>query len=261
MIYDSCDDTSASDRQLRSRQGRRDSASTRSASSDEREMIRLLKRLDTRGVPKLEVFDENSGQSLEKYLARFEDYCRGNFKGRRYLWIDELERHLTGRMLDNFRSLRNYDNNYSEVKRKMMSWYHEEEEVRRIRARGKFEKAKPKPGESMYIFSYRLENLYRLAFPNNDVRRSTTLIYRFKAAVNKPMRELLNSQIMSQKMHGKRMSWRLVQKCARVFEVDVNMQEERNSDGDRRKEVVINLSAGRDMEEKSKKTADQGGLV
>ena len=37
-------------------------------------------KVDLRPVPKLEPFDEESGQSLNQYLVMFEDYCKANYR-------------------------------------------------------------------------------------------------------------------------------------------------------------------------------------
>ena len=55
--------------------------------------LKLLHSLDSRPIPKQEPFDEASGQDLKQYFVQFEEYCTNDFKGRKCLWIPELERH------------------------------------------------------------------------------------------------------------------------------------------------------------------------
>lgn len=83
----------------------------------------FLKKLDTRQIPRLEPFSEETGQDLEKYLSRFENYCKENFRGQNYLWLGELERNLKGKTLEGFKLSRNYDDTYKEAKAKLLAWY------------------------------------------------------------------------------------------------------------------------------------------
>ena len=68
----------------------------------------LLKKIDSRQLPKLEKFSEESGQSLSTSLIKFENYCKENFRGPKDLWINELENHLKGRILDTFSSYKRF---------------------------------------------------------------------------------------------------------------------------------------------------------
>lgn len=50
---------------------------------------------DFRTAAPLKKFDSTTGQSLLKYLERFEDYCCRKFLGDSDTWVDEFEQHLT----------------------------------------------------------------------------------------------------------------------------------------------------------------------
>ena len=114
---------------------RSDSSSDGSPSS--KSMRKMLRNLDFCSVPQLETFNETSGQDLVKYLSKFEYYCQENFKGKRYLWVNELERHLSGRVLEALQSLHQFGDNYDEVKSKLLIWYKDEWEIRKAKARKK----------------------------------------------------------------------------------------------------------------------------
>ena len=153
-----------------------DSSDSQEKINSPRAIGKLLKHLDFRSVPKLESFNENIGQNLCQYLEKFEDYCQHNYKGKKYLWINELECHLSGRVLEAFQSLHQFGDGYDEVKGKLLSWYKDEKEIRKAKARKKFETARPKPKESLYIFGNRLETLYKIAYPKNNPDSSNTLV-------------------------------------------------------------------------------------
>ena len=222
---------------------RSDSSSDGSPSS--KSLRKMLRNLDFHSVPQLETFNETSGQDLVKYLSKFEYYCQENFKGKRYLWINELERHLSGRVLEALQSLHQFGDNYDEVKSKLLIWYKDEWEIRKAKARKKFESARPKPKESFYIFSNRLETLYKIAYPKNRPESSNTLIQQFRASVSKKMRSVLSSQILSFKLKGRKFQWKEVQQCARLFDLErsMNKSDEGSSDEDKPKpkEIMINV--------------------
>ena len=54
------------------------------------ELKKLIDKLDNMITPKQEPFKEETGQDLKKYVERFEEYCKDNFKGKNYLCIGEL---------------------------------------------------------------------------------------------------------------------------------------------------------------------------
>lgn len=161
----------------------KDCNNNKHTTSDEDKFALFLKRLDNRSIPKQEPFHDEAGQDLNRYLVRFEEYCTNTFKGNRYLWIVELERNLQGRVLEGFRSLRDYEDDYEDVKSKLLTWYTNNKELRRKKAKKRFQNARPKPKESMYLFSTRLEGLYKLAFPKHDITQSKTLLNQFKKVV------------------------------------------------------------------------------
>ena len=213
---------------------------------------RILSQVDARTIPKFAPYDENSGQNLEKYLARFEEYCSETFRGKRYLWINELGSLLTGRTLEAFKSLHQFEDSYDKVKKKLLVWYKDEKELRKAKNRKKFEHAKMKPGESLYIFSGRLEKLFKLAYPCHKSEYSNTLLYQFKSSVPKFMREIINSQTMSHKLKGKKLSWSKVQKCARLQDLERSLENKgESSENECPKEIVINLSKDQGVRRKT----------
>ena len=134
---------------------------------------------------KKELFSEDSGQDLVKYLERFEEYCSDSFKGRKYLWIGELERQLKGKTLHGFKAIRDFDDSYEEMKAKFMKWYAADRELRKNKAKLKFKNAKPKSGETLFLYSTRLEGLYKKGYSSQKVDTSKTLMDQFKRTAQK----------------------------------------------------------------------------
>ena len=137
---------------------------------------RLLYKLDNRKVPELEPFDENAGIDLEEHIERFEEYYRDSYKGGKHLRLKALEKQLTGRTLEGLRSVKQNDEEYETVKRKLIEWYEGEEDTRKELARRKFEKAAMKSQESTLRYSNRLLQLFKFAHPNKKFDKSQLLI-------------------------------------------------------------------------------------
>lgn len=215
-------------------------------SDHERVSIRkLLSNLDNRKVPKLLTYNEESGQDFVKYMKRFEEYCLNNFKGNKDFWLGELETLLKGKCLKNFQSIRECHEDYDEVKDKLMSWFKEYKHKRKEGARNKFKNSKIKSGETLFMFSTRVETLFKLAYPKHPIGNSSTLVYQFINAVPKTVRELFRSKLMDYKLKNRKIEWKFVQKCAKLRDQEndriiANETEKRDTDSE--KEVVINLS-------------------
>ena len=164
--FNSTRNTSEEEKPQKVRQKRKKQKPIVDAKTESQLLATLLQRLDNRSIPRPEPFKEETGQDFQQYLERFEDYCRDNFTGKKYLWILELERHLIGRILEGFQSLRDYDDNYDEMKSKLINWYNYKDSKyqRRTKAKNKFENAKLKPKESFFLFATRLESLFKTGF-------------------------------------------------------------------------------------------------
>ena len=209
---------------------------------DTRYLAKILKKLDMRPVPQFDHFDEDSGQNLRSYLQKFETYCKENFKGKSYLWTSELERHLKGQTLRNFKLLRDFDDEYEDVKVKLMRWYKDEKGIRKANAKRKFENAKPVANESFFTYSSRLEKLYKQAYPKHDVERSSTLIQTFKRGVSKQLRNILNKEIRELRIANKKLTWNRIQMCTRFFDLQLLEKEKSDYETENVEEIAINLN-------------------
>ena len=202
------------------------------------------KYVDYRQVPKMGKFREESGQDLKKYFARFEDYCEQNYRGGTRFWLSVLEEHLDGKILENFQLLREPDDEYFEAKSKLLKWFNDSAEARKQGNKHKFISARPKHGESLYLFSIRLASVYKTAYPKHDIKKSSKLIKQFTSVISKDARNALNTQIISRKLKGKKPSWDFVQKCVKIKDLDDEMgqYEVVNNGGENKREIVINLT-------------------
>ena len=204
----------------------------------------FLDRIDRRKMPVLENFDETSGLHLTKYFAKFEKYCMCNFGCDRDFWIGELERHLEGRTLVQFRAMKGSNDSYNVVKKKILEWYSEMEVTRQEKNKNTFKTAKMERGENMHLYGTRLEKLFKQAYPFRKVNCSRTLQEKYKATVPKAFRKKIDSQLMNHCIKEQEMTWKSFLKCARFYDLELEKQEVPEAT----EEIVINIGQGLKMD-------------
>lgn len=207
----------------------------------------VLEKLDNRKVPDVEMFNEESGLKFRKYLQKFEEYCEHNFKGSRDSWIRELERHLQDRALKAFRSLHDVSDTYDSIKEKLCDWFDDLRDVRKEENKALFKKARPESTESMYLYSARLERLYKRAYPKRNTN-SRELREKFATSVPKRFRKILESQIMTCKIKEEPVQWKMLQKCARHFDIEQERKRSRDESSSEC-EMAVNLCGGKRMKD------------
>ena len=165
----------------------------------------IAERLDNRRVPILGKYDEESGESLENYLSRFENYCEDNIKGGKSFWIDELESRLTGDTLEIFKSMKDPNETYERLRVKLVEWYRGMKDMRKRKARVQFESAEHNPNESLYIYSTRLEKMFRRAYPSachpQLLEGSSVLRDKFIDTIPSDTRKKLREQLFQNHLH------------------------------------------------------------
>ena len=165
-----------------------------------------LRKMDNRQVPKLEKYREEAGMSLLKYLDKFERYCLENFRGSEDFWASELESHLEGTILNTYQHLKDQDDDYYDIKDKLVEYYQEDAYQRKRRYKRKFRKARPESGESLYLFSIRLAKIFRLLYPKKFDKNTKKLVRQFKRVIPNADRESLDVQLRYYRMEGRKLS-------------------------------------------------------
>lgn len=209
--------------------------------NDIKELRRAMDRLDSRRVPAPEKFDESSGSDLKNYLKKFEIYCKHNFRGEEEFWVDELERQLTGELLAVFKIMKAHDDSYREVKEKLLDHYKELRESRKNKRRAVFRSMTYNKGETVYLYSARLEKQFKIAYPNHDVKNSKTLQTKFVESLPKKVRAPLKSHMLTYRMANVKSTWKVFQKWARCYDSE---QLSNSTDADPVEEIVINIGDG-----------------
>ena len=221
---------------------RRVSAS-KSNSNDLSVLEIIAERMDNRRVPLQAKYDEKSGESLESYLNKFEKYCEDNLRGGRSFWVDELESRLTGETLEMFNASKDPDDTYEVLKEKLVEWYNEMKVMRKKRAKAQFEEAKCAPNESLYLYSTRLEKVFRRAFPSNKPEKSSVLREKFIDTIPSEVGKKVREQMFQNRLKEKSTPWSEIQKYARcrdVYKTETKVGKEKVPETEA-KEVVINV--------------------
>lgn len=201
----------------------------------------LMKQLDNRKVPPLEIYDEESGMELDKYLERFEVYYKTNYKCSNQVWIEELEKYLKGRTLEGFHSIKQIEDSYGSVKVKLLEWYQEESEVRRERAVKAFSKLRYQKGQTMLMYCNKMLNLFKKAYPKKEIEVSNTLIGQLRRTVPHGIRHLIDSQILSLKLENKKMTWSKLTRIARIYDLE-NLEKREEIEDEDTEIIEINLN-------------------
>ena len=212
----------------------------------------LAEKIDNRKVPQQGKYDEDSGETLDSYISRFESYCQDNLRGGKRFWIDELEGRLTGESLKAFHAIKDVGDSYSSLKDKLITWYKDMKDMRKKKAKAQFDKATYQEKESLYLYSTKLEKLFRRAYPLNKVSKSTLLRDKYVNTVPNKVKKDIKRQMFTDSMNDKPTTWDSIQKFARHR--DVWMQTEKYDDDSETKDeqsdaIVINVG---DVQNKKK---------
>ena len=205
----------------------------------------MAERMDNRKIPECEKFDEEAGHDLEEFLDEFEDYCKENVKGDSKHWIKVLENQLSGETLDAFKSFKEYKYPYYKLRRKLLLWYDEMEEERKKQYKANFESIKQNKNESLYIYSTRIERVFKLAYPRKKVEHSNTLREKYMDTVNYSFYKVLKSIISYDDYNQKQTKWSSIQRTARKHDRELKAKKERKAadlrNDSEEEEIIINI--------------------
>ena len=198
----------------------------RKKNSEAENTRKLLTKLDTRKILDLPMFEEYGNVNLHEYISMFEEHYEANYKGSRKLWINELEKYLSGNILEYFLAIKQNETRYKKIKEKLTKWYDDENENRKRKAKRTFEKCKMKDEETSIMFSNRLLTNFKRAYPKKNCNKSETLISKFLKTIPRKLREKLDNQILNYKLKNKKMTFDKIQRIVAVLDVNEEHQEE-----------------------------------
>ena len=234
-------DNSSTDGTERRRRIQRPSRSRNNKNHDILE--RMLERMDNRRTPLLEKYDENDGEEFESYLEKFENYCENNIRGDSSYWIKELGNHLSGDILKAYSAIKDKKDNYNSLKQKLVKWNRNMKDLRKRKARELFYNMKPKREEELYLYSNRLENQFKAAFPKiskKKIQTSKTLRERFLDTVPEQVKNVLDMQILSLRGKVESVTWEAIQTYARFRDLEYRKRTKKTEiESDDETEIII----------------------
>ena len=202
----------------------------------------ISKRLDNRKAPTCDKFEEDNGQTLKEYLEEFEDYCMENVKGDCKNWIKELQNNLSGELLEAYKQFRKDRLSYPKLKKKLLIWYKETEDTRKEEYKKCFDEISHKKGESLYLYTSRIERAFRLAFPNESIDRNTKLRNKFMETVPSSFRKELKSIIVYDSHSHKTTKWSSIKRDARRKDLEMKSgQSKKEENSESEEEIIINI--------------------
>ena len=209
-------------------------------------LIRAMNKLDMGKTPTMEKLGDETAISMEKYLKRFEQYCKDSLKENKMYWINELEVHLEGKTLAAFKSLKDEDDDYPDIKLKLLQWDQDMKESRKIANKQKFKEAKVEENESLFLYSARLERLFKNAYPDREVNKSKKLAEKFMDTIPKNNKKQFNDIVFAAKIRNETIDWKQVQRLARMKDVENNKQVSKEEPS-KPKEIMINTAQCNDI--------------
>ena len=227
--------------------------------SEERTLLDILGKFDTRKAADFPKFQEDKGQSLHDYLVSFEKYCKQNLRGESDTWVTELEKYLTGDCLKAFLGMNDLNESYESVKRSLLAWYDRRHELRKERVREQFNNITYEKGEGLFMYSTRIQKLFRRAYPKAKVETSTILIKKFIETLPKPERKKLSSIYQYDRLKKNPMGWSEIQDYCGLR--DIELEKDKPEESEEEKEVIINIKKNIPKEKEQAQTTNVNSNV
>ena len=195
-----------------------------------------LKHLRVREVVAPQKFNITSGRSFHKFLSSFERYFSSKYDGTDRDRASQLGLFLQGSALRVYEAMNGSDARYSNLKPKLLDWYHSERSSQKQRGYAELEKAMMGSGESLNIYCMRLEQLAKRAYPDSVKERERHLRRKFRSSVPRQTLDKLENALSSFSLFGEvKLTWPQMRKFA---EGENRLMRLRDEDGHSKKEFV-----------------------
>ena len=200
---------------------------------NEASLLEVLTKIDNRRAPMPAQFSLESGRSFGGFLTSFEEYCHNTFKGSRSLWTSELGQFLDGSIKQFYMVLNGPDEDYDEIKKKLIRWSDDSRENVQRAKRRKFEKIRMNQGESLRLYGARMEREFKLAHPKKRISSSRTLQEKFLETTPSSFRKQVASVKSFLSLQGNKLAWDSLMRVASAYDLENNgNRTEVDSDAD-----------------------------
>ena len=206
-------------------------------------LTHALERLDMRKVPEIEPFEDDGEETLTEYITRFEKYCQCNIRGDQLFWLGELKTKLSGETLKVLNTISSKKDTYKEAKQKLLDYDSNTAKQRRALKKQEFKELKYEKGESVYLFSMRLEKTFSMAY-KDDITTNKKLIDKFVKSAPKSFSRMIEPELLQNKAKKQPTYWGQMKDYAQVYDLTINenkVAEEITA------KHTINIGAGADQ--------------
>ena len=163
-------------------------------------------------------FNLAGGKSLGHFLREYEAYFEAKFDRSSEGQAILLKKFLTGPAEEIYDALNGSEARYEELKPRLLEWYGTERASKRRRNQEAFERAVRNPGERLGVYTLRLEEMARGAFPD-EKERERELCRKFRRTAPADMKKGLEHQKMTLSLLGEyKMGWERIKTLSRTYD-------------------------------------------
>lgn len=205
-----------------------------------------------REVVQPSTYDIQSGQSLRKFLQKFERYFSRKYGGDAYEESMELEKFLKGDLLNVYYVNGGADTRYDRLKRELLSYYDSQKTHNHRYWKEELQRTSYSTGESLVVYAMRLKTIAAKAYPNIE-EQEKELSHQFKKSVPRWFKTKMESQesITKTVLHRK-LTWQ--------ERIELAKQEERKKKRENNnslKDVQITFSGTSHTEERRSRSQER----
>ena len=246
--------------QARGSRRERSSSSSPDRARQQRTVYVQESRRRNRNVPKPAKFEIYSGNSLTKFFERYERYCSCQFSDEKDDWVELLGEFLEGEMKQIYRNAKKNEKPYHHIKAKLIDWYAATKRTMGINKKQEFENARMRPGESVFSYAFRLQELAETAFPDIPIEENRELKKKFANTAPTDFVKFLREQnIMKKELGGENITWKQVKVRASVREDHVKSMKVKATHGLEQEDYLdVNFTQTRATREKTYQRQDGG---
>lgn len=175
------------------------------------------------------VFDVESDTPFKRFLSTYERYFDSKFEGTDRDRSLQLGLFLQGSVKRAYDAMGGGQIKYCKLKQRLLEWYSGERCSARQKSLAELQNATMLPGDSLCIYTMRLEKLARKAFPDSQSECERHLQRKFRQTVPASVIDKLDNAQSALSIFGeKKLSWNRIKKLA---EAEDRLLRQRNEDG------------------------------
>ena len=152
--------------------------------------------------------------------------------------------------MEAFKAVTDINDSFDTVKSKLLAWDKDMHESRKKTAKLIFNRATHESGETLFLYSSRLEKLFNLAYPKHkSVEKNSLLIDHYIETLPSYAKQDFTATQRYKRLTGEEMTWSVVQKLARLKDAELKDKKVEES---KVEEIVINVQKSKQPDNQQK---------